>query len=337
MFDILFKIQEVHFANIYLLLLLFIIPVLIVWYWFKHSKRSADIQLSTTQVFKDTPKSIKQKLYHALFVLRMLIFAFIIIALARPQTSTSRQELSIEGIDIVMTIDVSTSMLAMDFKPNRLEAAKVVAMDFIDGRKNDRIGLVVFSGVSFTQCPITSDYSVLKGVFELVKTGMIEDGTAIGSGLGTAIDRIKDSKAVSKVIILLTDGVNNKGEIDPVSAAEIAKIFNVRIYTIGVGTRGMAPYPFQTPFGKQVQNVKVDIDEDILMQVADITNGKYFRATNREKLEEIYKEIDIMEKTKIDVSEYRKKKEEFLLFIVLAVSLFTLEIICRNTIFKTVL
>ncbi len=327
--------NNIEFAQPYFLYLLLIIPVLIVWYWFKHNKRKADIQFSSTEVFENTKKSAKQYLYHSLFVLRLLIIILLIIAFARPQTTLSRQDITIEGIDIVMALDVSGSMLAQDLKPDRLEAAKNVASDFFDGRPNDRIGLVIFSGETFTQCPLTTDHRVIKNLFKDIKSGMIEDGTAIGDGLATAVNRLKDSKAISKVIILLTDGVNNAGSLDPLSAAEIAKIYGVRIYTIGVGSMGTAPYPVQTPYGLRYQDMEVKIDEDLLKEVADMTDGKYFRATSNKKLKDIYEEIDKMEKSKIDVTEFRKKKEEFLPLAFIALGLFILEILLRNTIFRT--
>jgi len=327
--------NNIDFAYPYFLYFLLVIPLLILWYWFKYKKNNADIQVSTTESFENTPKSIRQYLFHGLFVLRILAIALLIIALARPQTSTSRKDITIEGIDIVMALDVSGSMLAQDLRPDRLEAAKDVAIDFILGRPNDRVGLVIFSGETFTQCPLTTDHAVIKNLFKDVKSGMIEDGTAIGDGLATAVNRLKDSKAISKVIILLTDGVNNMGSLDPLSAAEIAKIYGIRIYTIGVGTIGMAPYPVQTPFGLKYQDMEVNIDEDLLRQVAVMTNGKYFRATSNRKLKEIYNEIDKLEKSKIDVTEFRKKKEEFLPFALWACIFLIFELIFRNTVFRT--
>ncbi len=328
--------EHIEFADGYFLYLLIIIPLLLFWYWYKHSKRTADIQLPETSVFEKSNKSIRQYLMHLPFVLRMIAIALLIIALARPQTSTKRQDVSIEGIDIVMALDVSGSMLAQDLKPDRLEAAKKVALEFMEGRPNDRVGLVVFSGETFTQVPLTTDHSVLKNLFEDVKSGMIKDGTAIGDGLSTAINRLKESLAISKVIILLTDGVNNAGSIDPKSAAEIAEMYGIRIYTIGVGSRGVAPYPVQTTFGVRYQNMEVKIDEDLLKQVAAMTDGKYFRATSNKKLREIYNEIDKLEKSKIDVTEFKQKHEEFLPLALIALGLFILDIILKNTIFRTI-
>jgi len=259
----------------------------------------------------------------------------VVVALMRPQSSTSRKDISVEGIDIVLANDLSGSMLAEDFKPNRLEAAKKVAGEFISNRPNDKIGLVIFAGEAFTQCPLTTDHAVLQELLGKLDEGALEDGTAIGDGLATAVNRIKESKAVSRVIILLTDGVNNRGSIDPLSAAEIAKLYKIRVYTIGVGTRGMAPYPFKTPFGVQYQNIQVEIDEGLMQKISDMTGGKYFRATGNAKLMEIYKEIDKMEKSKIDVMEFRKKYEEFFPLALLALIIFALELILRNTILRT--
>ncbi len=255
--------------------------------------------------------------------------------MARPQSTSSRQDVTIEGIDIVMALDVSGSMLAMDLKPDRLEASKEVASEFISGRENDRFGLVIFSGETFTQAPLTTDHAVIKSLFKDIKSGMIEDGTAIGDGLATSINRLKDSKAVSKVIILLTDGVNNMGSLDPLSSAEIAQIYGIRIYTIGVGTEGTAPYPVQTMFGMQTQYMEVQIDEELLQQVAEMTDGRYFRATSNRKLREIYDEIDKLEKSKIDVTEFKKKKEEFFPWAIWALLLIVGEVLLRNTVFRT--
>lgn len=328
--------NNIEFANPEYLYILIIIPLTGVWFWYKHRKDNAGLQVSATDSFEATPKSIKQYIFPSLYVLRILAIALLIIALARPQTTTKRQDISIEGIDIIMTLDVSTSMLAMDLKPDRLEAAKEVATEFIAGRPDDRFGLVIFGGESFTQCPLTTDHVVVKNLFKDIKSGMLEGRTAIGDGLGTAISRLKDSKAVSKVIILLTDGVNNTGSLDPLSSAEIAKVYGIRIYTIGVGTEGNAPYPVQTPFGMDVQYMEVQIDEALLEQVAEMTEGRYFRATSNKKLREIYGEIDKLEKSKIDVNEFTRKNEEFLPFALFALFFLVIEVIFRNTVFKTV-
>jgi Ca-activated chloride channel family protein len=325
------------FANPkYLYLLLVLIPM-IAWYIYKINRSHASLQVSSTEAF-DAPVVSKWKtwLRHFPFVLRVLAVATLIFILARPQSTDSWQNTSTEGIDIVMAMDISSSMLAQDLKPNRLEASKDVASAFINGRPNDNIGLVVFAAESFTQCPLTTDHTVLLNLFKDVQPGIIEDGTAIGLGLANAVSRIKDSQAKSKVIILLTDGVNNTGEIAPVTAAEIAKTFGIRVYTIGVGTNGTAPYPFQTAYGIQYQNIPVDIDEPTLKQIASTTGGQYFRAIDNESLKEIYSEIDKMEKTKISVQEYSKKQEEYKNLALLLFAFLMLEILLRNSVLRTI-
>ena len=325
------------FANpTYLYLLLLLIPM-IGWYVYKLSKNQASLQVSSTEGF-DAPGASSWKVWlrHVPFILRMAAVAVLVVILARPQSTNSWQNSSTEGIDIVLAMDISTSMMAQDLKPNRLEASKDVASDFINGRPNDNIGLVVFAAESFTQCPLTTDHTVLLNLFKDVQPGIIQDGTAIGLGLANAVSRIKDSQAKSKVIILLTDGVNNQGEIAPVTAAEIAKTFGVRVYTIGVGTQGKAPYPFQTAFGVQYMDVDVEIDEPTLKQIAATTGGQYFRATDNASLKEIYSEIDKMEKTKISVQEYSKKQEEYKNWAILLFSLLLVEILLRNTLLRNI-
>jgi Ca-activated chloride channel family protein len=326
--------KGITFASPDYFYLLLLIPVLVAWYFYRQKKNNTDIQVSSTAGFDGVKKGIRLYLYHGLYVLRMLALVFLILALTRPQSKKSRHDISVEGIDIVLALDISGSMMAMDFKPNRIEAAKNLAMEFVDGRPNDRIGLVIFSSEAFTQCPLTTDHVVLKNLFQDIHTGMIEDGTAIGDGLATAVNRLRGSKAISKVIILLTDGVNNMGSIDPLTAAEIAKLYGVRVYTVGIGTQGVAPYPVQTPFGVQITPMKVDIDEDLLRQIAKMTDGKYFRATNNTKLHQIYQEIDKMEKSKIDITEFHKKNEEYLPLAWIALIFLSLEIILRNTYFR---
>ncbi len=324
------------FANIeYLFLLLLLIPY-IVWYILKRKNNEAAIQVSDTHVYEHAPKSYKNYLLHVPFILRVLALILLIIVLARPQTTNSWQNSEVEGIDIMLAVDVSTSMLAEDLKPNRLEAAKDVAATFINGRPNDNIGITLFAGESFTQCPLTVDHSVLLNLIKDVKCGLIEDGTAVGMGIANAVTRLKNSKAKSKVIILLTDGTNNRGDISPLTAAEIAKSFGIRVYTIGVGTNGMAPYPY--PVGGTVQyvNLPVEIDEKTLTQIAGITDGNYFRATSNSKLEEVYKEIDKLEKTKLNVKEYSKRQEEYRLFAWVAFICILLEILLRNSILKKI-
>ena len=275
----------------YFYLLLLLLP-LAGWYVWKQKKSSASLRISTITPFLQAPKTWKHYLRHLLFVLQLAVLSLLIAAMAKPQSSSSWRNQTIEGIDIVIALDISGSMLARDFQPNRLEAAKNVASEFIAGREFDRMGLVIFSAESFTQCPLTTDRAVLLNLFHNIESGMIEDGTAIGLGLANAVSRLKDSEAKSKVIILLTDGENNRGEIAPITAAEIAKTFGIRVYTIGIGTIGTAPFPVQTPFGVQMRDIEVKIDEKTLETIASLTDGKYFRATNNLKLAEIYKEID---------------------------------------------
>ena len=325
------------FANpTYLYLLLLLIP-LIGWYIYKLSKSQASMQVSSSEVFQ-LPEARSWKIYlrHVPFLLRMVLIALLIVVLARPQSTNSWQNSSTEGIDIMLAMDISSSMLAQDLKPNRLEAAKDVAASFINGRQNDNIGLVVFAAESFTQCPLTTDHTVLLNLFKDIQPGIIQDGTSIGLGLANAVSRIKDSQAKSKVIILLTDGVNNAGEIAPVTASEIAKTFGVRVYTIGVGTQGEAPYPFQTAFGIQYQNVPVEIDEPTLKQIAATTGGQYFRATDNASLKAIYEEIDQMEKTKISVQEFSKKQEEYMQWALLVLLLMLVEVLLKNTLLRNI-
>lgn len=328
--------SDVTFANPELLLLLLIIPGLAVWYYYRLQKKESNLRYSTLQPFSVVKQSIRERLRHLPFVLRMMALALVIIALARPQSTEKGEKIHSEGIDIVLVLDISGSMLAEDFQPNRIEAAKSVAQEFISGRTNDRIGLVIFSGESFTQCPLTVDYDVLKSLIRPLKSGMIEDGTAIGLGLATAVNRLRESKAKSKVIILLTDGVNNRGEIDPMTAAQIAQSYGIRVYTVGVGTIGEAPYPVQTPFGTRYQMVPVEIDEKTLQQIAAMTEGKYFRATDNKKLRAIYQEIDQMEKTRIEVRSFKRYTELFYSFIVTAVVLLVLDVGVSQTWLKKI-
>lgn len=329
------------FANIeYLFLLLLLIPY-IVWYVMHRKKTEPTMQVSTTRMYMQAPRSWKIYLLHAPFVLRILTFVMIVLILARPQTTDNWQNTEIEGIDIMLAVDVSTSMLAEDLKPNRIEAAKQVAAEFINGRPNDNIGLTIFAGEAFTQCPLTVDHGVLLNLFQsvscdMVQRGMIEDGTALGMGLANAVSRLKDSKAKSKVVILLTDGVNNRGDISPLTAAEIAKQFGIRVYTIGVGTNGTAPYPMQTYAGVQYVQMPVEIDEQTMSQIAGTTNGNYFRATSNTKLKEVYREIDKLEKTKLNVKEFSKREEAYAVFALIAFLSILLEILLRNTVLKKI-
>lgn len=328
--------KNVIFVSPQYFYLFIIIPFLIAWYLLKEKKQKPKLQVSILEPLIQTKISAKQILRHSLFAFRILLISAIIVILARPQSTLSHKEVKTEGIDIVIAFDISTSMEAMDFKPNRVEAAKKTAIEFIDSRPNDRIGLVVFAAESFTQCPLTTDHSTLKNLFKDIKTNMIEDGTAIGLGLATAVNRLLSSTAKSKVIILITDGVNNTGYIAPITAAEIAKSFKMKVYSIGVGTRGMAPFPFKTPFGIQYQNIEVKIDEDMLREISGMTGGKYYRATNNKGLKEIYEEIDKMEKTAIDELVFSQYRDEFLPLAMLATILIIIEIVLSYTVFRRV-
>ena len=325
------------FANpLYLYLLLLLIPV-IAWYIWKQKGAQASLQVSATQAFDKLPVTYKSYLRHFRFFLRLLVLICVIVALARPQSSSSWQNSTTEGIDIILALDVSTSMWAQDFKPDRLEAAKDVAAAFINGRRNDNIGLVEFAAEGFTLCPMTTDHVILLNQLKNVQCGVLEDGTAIGVGVATAIYRIKDGQAKSKTIILLTDGSNNRGQVSPATAAEIAATYGIRVYTIGVGTRGMAPYPARTPYGTIVtQQVEVDIDENTLKQIAATTGGEYFRATDENALEKVFEEIDKLEKTKMSVKEFSKKEEEYLVWALAAFILLCFEILLRNTVLKNI-
>ncbi len=327
--------RNFEFANPEYLWLLLLIPAAIAWYWYRLQYIHAKVAVSHFDGFNIPKTSLRQYSRYIIFAIRLLALIFLILALARPQTRISSKDISVEGIDVMLATDISTSMLAEDFKPNRLEAAKEVGIQFINSRPNDRMGLVIFSGESFTLCPLTTDHSVLINQYQTIESGMIDDGTAIGDGLAAAINRLKNSKSKSKIIILLTDGVNNAGSLDPLSAAEIAGMYGIRIYTIGVGTIGKAPYPFQTPIGIQYEQVEVKIDEALLKEVSQMTHGQYFRATNKQKLESIYQDIDKMEKTKLDVTEYARKNEEFLIFALVALILLALELILKTTVFKS--
>ena len=300
--------KVLEFSQPAFLYLLLLIPVMIGFYIVKQQKTVASLRVSGSQPFQKSPKTFRHYIRHVLFGLRTAAVTLLIVVLARPQKTDNFQDVSTEGIDIMLTLDISGSMLARDFRPDRLEASKNVATEFISGRPYDRIGLVVFSGESFTQCPLTTDHAVLINLLREMKSGMIEDGTAIGMGLATAVNRIKDSDGKSKVIILLTDGVNNRGMVAPMTAAEIAKSFGIRVYTIGVGTQGVAPYPVQTPYGIQYQDMPVEIDEAILKDISSMTDGKYFRATDNEKLKQVYAEIDKLEKSRIDVKQFKLKE-----------------------------
>lgn len=332
--------DNITFAHPGLLWLLTVIPLLVVFYIFRNNYAVADISIplpwkteEVTQV-----RTYKNYLRHLLFGLRMLVVALLIVIIARPQSSTSWKNITSEGIDIVIALDISGSMLSKDFNPNRVEAAKSIASSFIDSRPEDKIGLVIFSGQAFTQCPLTTDHAVIKNLFSQVHTGMIADGTAIGDGLATAVNRIKDDAVKSKVVILLTDGVNNMGSIAPLTAGEIAKQFGVRVYTIGIGTKGKALTPVaMLPDGTYQYSMEdVEIDEALLQKIASETGGQYFRATDNESMKKIYKEIDKMEKSKIEERDYTDRAEEFMPFAIAAALILALEILLKNTLFKTV-
>ena len=319
--------ENISFAHPWLLLMLAILPLMVVWYIVCNKRIKAPLHIPSLRMFGTSSVSPRQIRYHLRFVLRCLAVALLIVALARPQSKMSREEMEIEGIDIVLAIDVSGSMMGEDFKPNRLEAAKDVALRFIDGRKNDRIALVEFAGEAFTQTPLTIDHTVLNRQLSAMRTGLLEDGTAIGDGLATAINRIKESKAVSKVIILLTDGVNNRGAIDPETAAELCKEYGIRLYTIGVGSHGDVLY--HDEYGRPYHS-QADLDEALLRQMAQNTEGgNYYRATDKNSLTEIFSQIDKIEKTRIDVTQYRQTKDEFKPLLILALLLLAFELLLR--------
>ncbi len=329
--------KGIEFANPGFFWLAILVIPLIFWYISRNKQFQERLSLSATQGMAKKA-SLKVSMRHSLFALRVIALLLLVIAIARPQSAMSWKNINTEGIDIIIASDISGSMLAEDFKPNRLEAGKNIAIDFIKERPEDRIGLVVFSGEAFTQCPLTIDHDVLINMFSGIKNGMIEDGTAIGMGLATAVNRLKTSEAKSKVVILLTDGSNNAGSIPPLSAAEIAKHFGVRVYTVGVGTNGTAPYPVPDGFGGVTyQRMPVQIDEATLSKIAKTTGGKYFRATNNNKLKEIYQQIDQLEKAKIAVTQYRKHTELFLPFAILAALLLLTEFLLRNSLYRGIL
>ena len=330
-----------EFANKeYLFLLLLIIPY-IIWYVMYRKKSEPTMRMSDTFVFRYAPKSLKVRLMPLQLLLRLTAFTFLVLALARPQTSNSWKNRQTEGIDIMLAIDVSTSMLAEDLKPNRLEAAKMVAAEFISGRPDDNIGLTIFAGESFTQCPMTTDHTSLLNLLQNVRAdiaarGLISDGTAIGMGLANAVGRLKASKAKSKVVILLTDGSNNMGDISPMTAAEIAQSLGIRVYTIGVGTNKVAPYPMPVAGGVQYVNMPVEIDTKTLSEIAQTTQGDFYRATNNNELKKIYKEIDQLEKSKMSVKKFKKKFDAFPPFVMAAALALLLELLLSITIFRRI-
>lgn len=328
--------QHLSFAHPYFFALLALVPLLIWWQVRSKKKDAPALRLTTTAGLARMKQSGKAAWRPVLFVLRVVALVALIIALARPQSSNTTENIDSEGIDIVIALDVSGSMTAEDFKPDRVEAAKSAALAFVNDRPTDRIGLVIFSGESFTMCPITIDHNVLKEQITQVESGMLQDGTSIGMGLATAVDRLRYSKGKSKVIILLTDGVNNTGLIDPNTALEIAKAYKVRVYTVGIGTQGQALMPVQTPAGVQKLMMPVEIDEPLLKQIAGETGGQYYRATNNQSLSNIYQAIDKLEKTKVEISSYKHYAELFFPFALLAIVCIALEMVLRYTVFRSV-
>ncbi len=333
------NLTHIEFVNLWVL---YLIPAVVLagigWWYFMATRNNPSVRISSSDSLKGFTSNWKGRLKENLPLLRVPAMVFLLIALARPQTSYDEEKVTTEGIDIVLAIDVSTSMLAQDFKPNRLEAAKKEANEFIDGRPHDRIGLVVFAGESFSQCPVTIDHKIVKKQLEGIRNGLLEDGTAIGMGLATSVQRLKDSESKSKVVILMTDGVNNKGLIDPATASDIAMQYNVRVYTIGVGTNGQAMTPVgMYPNGQLAfQLADVQIDEGILKDIAKKTGGQYFRATDNKRLKDIYTQIDKLEKTKIEVSAYERKTEKFHAFVLLSLIVVLIEIICRYLLLKSI-
>lgn len=325
--------NSIKFVNPELLWLSVLVVPMVAYYIYRlRQGGGATMRISTVDGVRRVPRSIKYYLRHLPIVLRSLAVILIAVALARPQSAQHNSNSTTEGIDIVMSLDVSGSMLARDFTPDRLGAAKEVASNFIMDRPNDRIGLVVFAGESFTQCPLTTDKRSLLNLLGSVKSGMIDDGTAIGNGLATAVNRLRESKAKSKVIILLTDGINNSGQIAPLTAAEIAQSYGIRVYTVGVGTMGMAPYPVIDMWGHlSFQPMKVEIDEKMLSQIAQMTGGKYFRATDNRRLKDVYDEINQLERSKVEVENFTRYQERFTLFVVLALILLVGEFALRQT------
>lgn len=330
------ELLSLKFANPWVLWLMVLPVAMAVWQFFRRKKLYAVTPLPSLMPFAKNRKPWRGFVKQSLFVFRIAAAVLMVIVLARPQLQLSEEEIDTEGIDIIIALDASGSMLARDFEPDRLNAAKRQALNFIAGRKNDRIGLVVFAGESYTQCPLTIDHAMLSKLVSEVKDGMVQDGTAIGMGLATSVIRLKDSDAQSKVVILLTDGVNNSGAVDPLTAVEAAVEYGVRVYTIGVGRRGMAPYPVQTPMGLSFQNVEVEIDEELMTEIAERTGGKYFRATNNRALEEIYSKIDELEKTRVQVTRIARKKELFLPFLLAAFALILAEALLRYLVVRQI-
>ncbi len=328
--------KHLSFAHPAFFALLLLMPFIIWWQQRSKKEDNPALRLTTLSGLNPAQAGGKARFRPVLFVLRIITLVALTIALARPQSSNTTENIDSEGIDIVLAIDVSGSMVAEDFKPNRIEAAKAAALKFVDERPTDRIGLVIFSGESFTMCPITIDHNVLKEQISQVKNGMIVDGTAIGMGLATAVDRLRNATGKSKVIILMTDGVNNMGLIDPQTGLEIAKAYHIRVYTIGIGTMGQAIIPVQTPMGIQKQMMPVEIDEPLLRKIAMETGGKYFRATGNQSFVDIYSDINKMEKTRIDVTSYKHYAELFFPFALIAIFCLALEMLLRYSVFRSI-
>lgn len=324
------------FANPQMFWLMLVLPLMIYVHFWRENQRLSDFRYPTVARAKEIGRTWRIRLRHLPFFLRLIAVALLIVVLARPQQFDREVKRSVEGIDIILCMDTSTSMAAEDLKPNRIEAAKAVAVGFVEGRLSDRIGIVPFAAQSFTQCPLTTDYSVVVSLLEELHMGMVEDGTAIGMALATALNRLRESEAKSKVVILLTDGQNNRGEIDPLTAAQAAQALGIRVYTVGVGTRGEAPYPVETVFGKRYQNVPVNIDEEMLEEIARLSGGKYFRATNNRALKEIYSEIDRLERTRVSVEEYRRVAELFWPWLLAAILFLVLDALFGATIVRKV-
>lgn len=326
-----------RFDSVNMLYALLLVIPMAAYYIFKLKDGRAAMQISSIRGFIKNNRTTKYYLRHLPFVLRVLAFSFFIVALARPQSSTEESEVNVSGVDIVISLDISGSMLARDFSPDRITAAKNVATKFIVDRNTDRIGLVVFAGESFTQCPLTTDFATLINLLNQVESGIIDDGTALGNGLATAVARLKDSDAKSKVVILLTDGVTNSGQVAPLTAAELAKALGIKVYTVGVGSMGMAPYPMRDHWGNVVfEDVKVEIDEEVLKNIASMTGGKYYRATSNDKLESIYSEINALEQTERIIKNHVSYQEQFLLFVLAGILLLIIEIIIKHLYLKQI-
>ncbi len=325
-----------QFASPHMLYLLLLLIPMVGYYIYQMLRGGATLTISTVEGFRRAPRTFRYYLRHLPFVLRCVAFSLLVVALARPQSTTQSRSINSEGIDIVMSIDISSSMLARDFKPDRISAAKQVAASFVSDRYGDRLALVAFAGEAFTLSPLTTDQGALQTLLAQLQSGVVEDGTAIGNGLATALNRLRESNAKSKVIILLTDGVNNRGEISPQTAAQIAKEMGVKVYTIGVGTEGVAPYPRVDPYGRIVDYVdaKVEIDEATLREISTITGGEYFRATDNDKLKAIYDQINTMEKSVVEVSERTLYSEEYLIWVVAALLLLMAEFLLKFIILK---